>query len=303
MTSTNELLLPGLDGSNPLAFLAALGTWRITDKCYPGTRMRWTSHGGHWSPMLSFPGQKPEDYVERLHEELRKTERLSVFELNKDLKINAEVFRKTAHAAQEINDVITLSFLSSFGSDAILDRYGNIIGTFFDLMNAGKQYFLQTSRKLIIETTASDIRNTLFEQWSYSNDRGGMRWDPEEDRRWGYRWNDPQSETTASQWGANRLGIEALPLLQSYPSKTRIQTTGFRSLGKKSTYCHWPIWRETIPLSIIQSVLCLSEITTHSPDSQLLNELGILAVFRNQRIWKGKAPNDYSNFTPAVQIG
>jgi hypothetical protein len=35
MNASHPLLLPGLDGANPLGFLAALGTWRIADQIQP----------------------------------------------------------------------------------------------------------------------------------------------------------------------------------------------------------------------------------------------------------------------------
>ncbi len=47
----NQLLLAGLDGRNPLAFLAALGTLRSLTSTWPArqVRMSWQSLGG-WRP-------------------------------------------------------------------------------------------------------------------------------------------------------------------------------------------------------------------------------------------------------------
>ncbi len=49
-----EISLDGLDGSNPLAFLAALGTLRITSKSLPEhcVMMGWRTKGGAWRPSL-----------------------------------------------------------------------------------------------------------------------------------------------------------------------------------------------------------------------------------------------------------
>jgi hypothetical protein len=48
------LLLYGLDGSNPLAFLAALGTLRSLSLLWPEERVRlaWKIHEGAFRPML-----------------------------------------------------------------------------------------------------------------------------------------------------------------------------------------------------------------------------------------------------------
>ena len=49
-TTTDGLLLPGLDGGNPLGFLAALGTLRTLG---PSFCMTWVPAAGNWVPRLS----------------------------------------------------------------------------------------------------------------------------------------------------------------------------------------------------------------------------------------------------------
>src|SRR4051812_39760458 len=48
------LLLGGLDGANPLGFLAALGLFRFLDECYGSglLHMSWAPWGGTWVPVL-----------------------------------------------------------------------------------------------------------------------------------------------------------------------------------------------------------------------------------------------------------
>jgi len=51
---STALVLSGLDGGNPLAFLAALGTLRTATRADRSAewRLSWTIHCGHWSPVL-----------------------------------------------------------------------------------------------------------------------------------------------------------------------------------------------------------------------------------------------------------
>jgi CRISPR-associated endonuclease/helicase Cas3 len=57
--------LTGLDGSNPLAFLAALGTLRLADRAFDGrAKLSWKREG-RWVPMLQLPPGS--DLVECLH--------------------------------------------------------------------------------------------------------------------------------------------------------------------------------------------------------------------------------------------
>jgi hypothetical protein len=65
--------LTGLDGSNPLAFLAAIGTLRLATRLYgSGVEMRWVSQG-RWIPVLRLPdGVSPDQLVADLYGQLHK---------------------------------------------------------------------------------------------------------------------------------------------------------------------------------------------------------------------------------------
>jgi hypothetical protein len=67
----STLELTGLDGANPLAFLAALGTLRLADLLHPGhARLRWTRRG-KWTPRLELPDPVTQDtFLRRVHEQL-----------------------------------------------------------------------------------------------------------------------------------------------------------------------------------------------------------------------------------------
>jgi hypothetical protein len=65
---SSDLELTGLDGANPLAFLAAVGTLRVVEMLYPAAcRMGWRN-SGKWLPVLELPDAvNREDLVTRLH--------------------------------------------------------------------------------------------------------------------------------------------------------------------------------------------------------------------------------------------
>jgi len=65
--------LTGLDGSNPLAFLAAVGTLRLTDVQFPGRcRMGWISRG-KWLPVLELTEPfSTDELVSTLHTRLNR---------------------------------------------------------------------------------------------------------------------------------------------------------------------------------------------------------------------------------------
>lgn len=304
MNPLHEITLPGLDGANPLGFLAALGTWRTTDSLYPGTRMHWKPIGGHWSPVLLTPKQIPEDeFANELHAELLKMKDHPVFTFSNNLKLKPAEF--TAQAKQAIerffksDDSVSAAFLAAFGSAGATNEQGDIEDTALRTMSgAGHQHFLKTLNDLASMTTPRQIQSALFETWDYPDEKVGIRWDPGEDKRYALAWKNPSSDTTMTQRGANRLAIEALPLLPTAPVGTHLETTCFTGHRSNNTFFTWPIWGSPAPLDTIRSLLALRELQQSAPAPSSLHPRGIHSVYRSQRITTGK----FRNFTPATQV-
>ena len=67
---SDSILLKGLDGSNPLAFLAALGTLRTLTVALPDetVRMSWEQADGAWRPRVWYSlANDGEAIIEKLH--------------------------------------------------------------------------------------------------------------------------------------------------------------------------------------------------------------------------------------------
>ena len=295
------LALTGLDGSNPLGFLAAVGTLRIAAHANPvvDRRMEWRAHHGTWVPVLSSSGApSAEALLELLARALRRHS-TPEFDFARNLNINPEAFSAVARNAQleaTLQNRRYADFVASYGCElfATSDRK-SIQDTALRTMNgAGHQHFLGTMSELVGKTTEDHLRRSLFETWDYSDDKLGLRWDPEEDRRHALRWDNPSGDTIKTMRGANRLAVEALPLFPTTPSDQRLRTTGFSRQGKAVSLT-WPIWEGALSADVVRSLLALSEIQKPDPNRQSLAAMGILEVFRSQRITVRK----YRNFTRA----
>lgn len=309
MKPHHKIPLPGLDGANPLGFLAALGTWRTSDSLYPGTRMYWKPIGGHWSPVLLVPRQRSEDeFVSEIHTELHQMKDHPVFTFSNNLKLKPAEFATQVRQAIERffneNDLISVAFLSAFGSAVATNEQGDIEDTALRTMSgSGNQHFLKTFRALVKETKDIHIKKCLFRPWKYDDplEAMGLRWDPDEDIRRALRWRnpsgDPERKKSLAMWGANRLAIEALPLLPTAPVGSHLETTGFTGHKSNDTFFTWPIWNAPISLNTGRSLLALRDLQT-SDSPEALHSRGIRAVYRSQRITTGK----FRNFTPAVQV-
>lgn len=304
MNSPHSLPLPGIDGANPLGFLAALGTWRITDQLHPETKLHWEPHGGHWAPVLNLPREiTEENFTKEVHTELAKMHTHPVFTFSQNLKLKPQEFKREAIRASEDwfsnRDRISASFLAAFGSSVATNDQGDIEDTAFRTMSgAGHQHFLKTMNDLASITTKGQIHQTLFTAWTYTEEKVGLRWDPSEDKRYALAWNNPSSDATMTQRGANRLAIEALPLFPTAPMGSHLETTGFSGHRSNDTFWTWPIWEAPISLDVGRSLLTLRELQETTANHADLHQRGITGIYRSQRITTGK----FRNFTPARAI-
>lgn len=306
MSQSTRMLLTGLDGSNPLAFLAALGTLRVLTRAWPerDVRLGWESRGGRWTPFLQFTNSaSPEDVVAALDPALRAMAGHKAFTFADDLKLSADKFtsfsRQAGAAARNSGDPVAAEFAAAFACELQTDKDGNILDTAFRTMSgAGHQHFLKFMAELARLTTKEQIAAVLFLPWRYDEQKLSMRWDPADDRRYALRWADPSGDVIRTVRGANRLAIEALPLFPVAPVGSDLETTGFGSPHGRGAFWTWPIWEPALPLDTVRTVLALEALQTSRPDRRALAARGIAEVFRCERITIGK----FRNFTPAQAV-
>jgi hypothetical protein len=96
--------------------------------------------------------------------------------------------------------------------------------------------------------------------------------------------------------GANRLAIESLPLLPTIPVGSTLRTTGFTGQGSRDTFWTWPIWEGLLPLDVVRSLLALRELQRPEPSRSMLVQMGVVEIYRSQRLTVGK----FRNFAPAA---
>lgn len=314
MPEANDVLhLDGIDGSNPLGFLAALGTLRTLSLSVEirRVRMRWSLRGGAWRPLLiTEPNLSKEDLVEGLANLLADCENRPEFDLGRsedNLAVVPSIYRAFLLEAIEKatpKDRATVDFGAGFASDVHVDRNGKVRDTAFRTMSgAGHQHFLGFMRAIIEQTRREHIEKTLFEEWRYDDPLQGLslRWEPTESRRHAYQWVNPSQDPTRGEsggmLGANRLAIEAIPLFPSFPGERTLLTTGFKRGEDRSIKWTWPIWGTLLPLKVVKSVLPMREVR-EGKNGRELRLRGIETLFQSTRISDGY----YRNFTMGTPI-
>jgi hypothetical protein len=221
------------------------------------------------------------------------------FSMGEDFKVAPSVFRAFVRNGLNASKDSTLvpdllEFAAAFATECILDQNGNIIDSDLRAVGGGQTRILKEIRKIVEETSAAHIEKSLFCAWDYSDPSPAMRWDPNENRPYALRANDPASDQKqVTMRGANRLAIEALPLLPVMTSKGCASTTGFRRTPQ-GIEISWPIWTDPLGMDEIRSLLSLPDFSNEKPNLSAICSRGIHQIYRSRRFGK-----EYRNFSPS----
>lgn len=302
--STPGLLLNGLDGSNPLGFLAAIGTAVVLQDVFPEIRLGWEQTEGGWRPSLAGCGDDEQAFAEKLSEALRDAS-MTVFDVDNRMPFDAEKFSLKLRDVQSCSSIANrreADFLSSFGTELYPnEKNGLFQDTRFRMVRSGDskgQGLPFYARKMRKDLRIDHVRRTLFNAWDYEDEGYSLRWDPIEDQRYALRWGDPSKLKQGTMLAANSLAVEALqwfPVVM--PGGNHAQTTGFQRVGRRETYFVWPIWTQLVGMETVRSLLALDDLCKDPVPRSSLVKRGIEEVYRSQRIQQNQY---YSNFLVAV---
>jgi hypothetical protein len=309
-----EIELTGLDGSNLLAYLAALGTLRVLTLAEPDRRiqMSWVERD-FWVPVVhGTSAETAEEVAGMLARQV--CPRVALMERKKGKLTpipGADVKAALANANPAfLEDYLDLSLdefsavckrecsspstresaalLAALGSDCLSEKNGDgPATTALRAIGAGNNDgFLGLMRAIHLGTNVGHLRHALFQAWDYLDPPSFMRWDPNEFRPHALRATDPAKDRERNNVrGANRLAIEALPLFPTAPQARKVRTTAFQE-GDNGTEVWWPIWTDALELGTVSSLLAAGDERVRP---------GVAQVYRAARFTEGK----YRNFSPS----
>lgn len=301
--STTVLLLNGLDGSNPLGFLAAVGTAVVSQDIFPEIRLGWEQTESGWRPSLAGCGDDEQEFSEKLSEALKDAS-MTVFDVDNRMPFDADKFSRKLRDVQcysSIADRRDADFLSSFGTELYpYEKNGQFQDSRFRMVRRGDSagqglpFYAKEMRKKV---GIDHIKRTLFHAWDYQDKGYSLRWDPIEDQRYALRWRDPSKSGQGTMLAANSLAVEALQWFPTLLIGTQARTTGFQRLGRRETYFVWPIWTPMVCMETVRSLLALDDLCKKPVPRSSLVRRGIEEVYRSQRIQQNQY---YSNFLAAT---
>lgn len=304
---TNKVILSGLDGANPLAFLAALGTLRTLTMAWPdrGIKMAWRQAGGAWRPKLTGEALSVVEIVPTLLEQCRATRSHPTLNVADNLNIDWKTFRDHVSVQVQSPERESTSFIAAFGCEIVHDEKGIIADTSLRTMSgAGHQHFLKTMREVLEKVSGEQIQKALFEPWTYDDPLKGLslRFDPMDEKKYALQWGDPSGDPSRNRrgnmLGANALSVLGIPLLKVAPVRGRIYTTGFRGRFSHDCFWTWPIWTTLIGCDVVGAVLGFPELQKDRVDRNRLQPRGIAEVYRCRRVTTGK----FRSFTPSEPV-
>lgn len=258
----SEIVLTGLDGSNPLGFLAALGVLRAI----PGSRVAWREDGV-WNPVLSASLGDLEAILDRLEADRRAMAAEPALALayspdgtgpstERDLKPPPFLFREYLEglvACASPDNRCSVDWAASFASDVVTDLGGKTKPTALHFA-AGQQRFLTMVQTLLEQVTREDLREALVGPWRYSRDLPVLGWDNTSSRDYALRASDPSGDKKRGVPGADWLAFRGLAFLGVAPRGERLLTTGC-SGGWKSGEFQWPLWTAPLSDDVVTSLL------------------------------------------------
>lgn len=263
----NRIDLPGLDGSNPLGFLAALGLLRIA----PGATLGF-SEDGSFQAFLNGFGKQASDLAALIAADAVASAAPQAawrFTYTKaatkkqgpqkvaDLKPPPSDFRYflgTCLKSWMMGHEEAAAYAAAYGTDVAVDGNGNTKPTAFHF-TAAAQTFLGAVEGIRSSVNEEWVMTSLFEGHSERPGRN-LRWDPGAERSWALMASSPKGGGTSVDAPLEWLAFRGLPLLPCFPHRMRIITTGVSGRGDKMAFT-WPLWSIPASLQTVRSALQL----------------------------------------------
>lgn len=290
--------LPGLNGSNPLGYFAALGVLNALSDRGLDAKLAWRQDGT-WMPVLHGFDGGLDELVAALDEDRRsctgEPALMLEYDGNRDVKAPPSIFREylvQLAKASSPEGRRSVDWASAFATDVAVDMNGNAKPSALHF-TSGQQQFLGVAHELQEGVTAADLVEALEGPWRYTRDMSKPRWDSSMNRDWALRASDPSKAGNFGVPGADWLAFRGLAFMAVAPQGRRVATTGC-SRGKEGELLRWCLWTAPLARPVVASLVRLDAASMSSAER---SGRGISVVFASRIERKNKG---YGSFAPAA---
>jgi hypothetical protein len=263
-------VLKGVNGSNPLGFMASVGLLRLLSDRDSLARLGFSDDGlfHAWIECTAKPDDIPGIVAEdaknaagpqawRLTYEKQEKKGIKIVA---DLKAPPEQFSRFLILAIDEwldNQPERSDYAAAFGTDSARDGKGNTKPTAFHFTAANQQFL-----GAIEETRSKITREWVEESLDDRNGRGkpgmNLRWDPAAERSRALMGVNPNDEGTTVNAPLEWLAFRGLPAFPCVPVGNRIVTCGVTGRRQDELCFHWPLWSGGASYATVRSLLLLT---------------------------------------------
>lgn len=267
--------LTGIPATTPIGFMAALGLMRVLgrDQLLP-VSLGWRA--GH----AVLDGIEQDKLIDALVGSM--AERCKAREFNWSAStrgVTPQLYRATCAAAEAESDLRCLSFMAAFGTDAVVDKSGNLRSTRLD-MSSGRQALVSDLRGLAKLLSNPELARAAFQTamfgGGYDAGQSSYGLDPATQRSHATESRSPTKSAPLGKRGWIWLFAESLPLHPVLPlGNNRAYPAGF------DNGYFWPVWRGQMTLEEIAALRLL-------PANGLRRLDGVLEIWKSAYFQIGK---------------
>ena len=307
-----RMVLRGLNGSNPLGFMASVGLLRLLDGevgslarlgfLDDGTFLAWVECDGSVDVaevVARDAATSAGDPPWRLeYTKMEKNGPKSVA----DLKAPPEEFSRfldTAIVEWKARNPERADYAAAYATDVARDGKEKTKPTAFHFTAANQQVLgtVEESRKTV---TKELVERAL--QLPGQTQRGqNLRWDPDSERNRALMGVNPTDDGTVVNAPLEWLAFRGLPSFRCFPVGNRIVTCGVTGRRQDELQFHWPLWSCAATYATVRSMLPLAaEWSEENDDKRAMEARRTRGVFAVCTSDIRRTAQGFGNFGPAL---
>ena len=303
----NATHLTGLEGTNPLGFLAALGVQVAFADELEQPRLWWSDDlVPHAAVDEGFTIDRIAKQAMKIFAAWKDSPAMnprrpdpdgSAMPKGDELKLTPDDTRVYLSLAEQGDSAST--FVTALVAEGSLDNNGAAKPS--DMyFTAGNQKFLKSVREILDKVTRDDVLVGLQGPWKYESKVKSLMWDVVDDRVYALRAYDPAPtsgpDSKRTNPGPEALAVLGLSLHPVFGSRGRTLTQGWSGSWMTRSYA-WPIWRKPASPYAVKSLLAHASTAAQTDTERLrwFSSWGVLRVLRSSVRHSGQG---YGTFSP-----
>ncbi len=290
-----DIALPGLKGTNPLGYFAALGVLRTLARTNGQARLRW-EQTPRPTPVVTGAASLAQ-IVELIVEDLGAWQDAPAlqFEDIDDVKLTDQTLLRRYLLACSGDRTHSGELSAALVAEGVVDGKGSAKPTDFHF-TAGQQKFLAMVRDIRSAVTEEDLEAALSRTWVYDSKLPSLMWDVTDDRVYALSAFNPSKEKKLSQPGAEWLALLGLSAFPVIAGKERTLTPGCAGKWKSGSFTS-PLWAVPLGFDAARSLIGLA---AQADPKKSLESLGCFALLESgiRRSDQG----GYGTFAPPVVV-